>query len=91
MNLYITEKLTVFNSLKCCLVLFGNFKYIKRTNVLFSNLCVPFREFQVGRVGFDGFNYYIFILTLFARSPKPCQRFMKGRFVCVLQPKPRNR
>ena len=24
------------------------------------------------------------------RTPKPCQRFLKGRFVCILQPKPRN-
>ena len=24
------------------------------------------------------------------RSPKPCQRFLKGRFLCILHPKPRN-
>ena len=30
-------------------------------NVLFSDFCVPFPEFQVGRVAFNGTNYYIFI------------------------------
>ena len=30
-------------------------------NTLFSDLCVPFLEFQVGCVVFDGTNYYIFI------------------------------
>ena len=62
---------------------------MKKTNALFSDLCFPFLEFQVGRVAFDGTNYYIFIFgTVY--SPKPCQRFMKGRFVCILQPTPRN-
>ena len=49
-NLYITEKL-----------LFGNFKYIKRTNALFSDLCFPSSEFQVRRVAFEGTNYYLLI------------------------------
>ena len=31
---------------------------------------------------FDGTNYYIFIFDTI-RSPKPCQRFFKGRFVCI--------
>ena len=58
-------------------------------NALFSDLCFPFPEFMVGRVAFDGTNYYIFIFyTVY--SPKQCQRFLKGRFVCILQPKPRN-
>ena len=55
-------------------------------NALFSDLCFPFPEFQVGRVAFDGTNYYIFIFfTVY--SPKPCQRFWKDRFVFILQPK----
>ena len=58
-------------------------------NALFSDLCFPFPEFQVGRVAFDGTNYYIFIFDT-VYSPKPCQRFLKDRFVSVLQPKPRN-
>ena len=60
-----------------------------RTNALFSDLCFPFPEFQVGRIAFDGTNYYIFIFDTVYR-PKPCQRFLKGRLVCILQPKPRN-
>ena len=44
---------------------------------------------HVKRVVFDGTNYYIFIFDAIC-SPKPCQRFLKGRFVCILQPKPRN-
>ena len=45
-------------------------------NALFSDLCVPFPEFQVVRVAFDGTNYYIFIFDATSnRSPKPCQRF----------------
>ena len=58
-------------------------------NALFSELHFPLPEFQVGRVAFDGTNYYIFIFDTI-RSPKPCQRFLKGRFVCILQPKSRN-
>ena len=58
-------------------------------SALFSDLCFPFQEFQVGHVAFDGTNYYIFIFDTI-RSPKPCQRFLKGRFVCILQRKPRN-
>ena len=54
----------------------------------FSNFCFPFLKFQVGRVVFDGNNYYIFIFDT-VYSPKPCQR-LKGCFVCILQPKPRN-
>ena len=73
-NLYITEKLI---------------KFFKSLNALFFDLSFPFPEFQVGPVAFDDTNYYIFIFgTIF--SPKPCQRFLKDRFVCVLQPKPRN-
>ena len=45
-------------------------------NALFSNLCFSFPEFQVGRVSFDGTNYYIFIFDSI-RSPKPCQRFFE--------------
>ena len=56
---------------------------------MFSDLCFPFQEFQVGRVAFDGTNYYIFIFDT-VYSPKSCQRFLKGRFACILQPKPRN-
>ena len=69
--------------------MFGNFRYIKRTNDLFSNLCFPLPEFQVGRVAFDGTNYYMFVIDTI-RSPKPCQRVLKDRFVCILQPIPRN-
>ena len=58
-------------------------------NDLFSDLCFSFPKFQVGPVAFDGTNYYIFVFdTVF--SPKASQRFLKGRFVCILQPKPRN-
>ena len=57
---------------------------------MFSDLCqFPFPEFQVGRVAFDGTNYYTFIFDT-VYSPKPCQCFLKGRFVCILQPKTRN-
>ena len=56
---------------------------------MFSDLYFSLPEFQVQRVTFDGTNYYIFIFDTI-RSPKPCQRFMKGRFVCILQPKPQN-
>ena len=58
-------------------------------NALFSDLCFSFPEFQVGRFAFDGTNYYIFIFDT-VDSSKPCQRFLKGCFVCNLQPKPRN-
>ena len=60
-------------------------------NALFSDLSFPFefQKFQVGRVAFDGTNYYIFIFDT-VYSPKPCQCFLNGRFVCILQPKPRN-
>ena len=60
-----------------------------RTNALFSDLCFPFPEFQVGRVAFDATNYYIFIFDTIC-SPKRCQRFLKGRFICISQPNPRN-
>ena len=42
---------------------------MKRTNALFSEFCFPFPEFQVGRVAFDGTNYYIFIFDT-VYSPK---------------------
>ena len=58
-------------------------------NALFSDLCFPFLKLQVGRVAFDGTNYYIFIFDA-VYSLKSCQRFLKDRFVCNLQPKPRN-
>ena len=58
-------------------------------NALFSDLCFPFPEFKVGRVAFDGTNYYIFIFDTI-RSPKPYQRFLNGCFICILQPKLRN-
>ena len=58
-------------------------------DALFSGPCFLSPEFQVGRAAFDGTNYYIFIFDTIC-SPKPCQRFLKGRFVCILQPKPRN-
>ena len=58
-------------------------------NALFFNHCFPFPEFQVGRVAFDGTIYYIFIFDTICCS-KLSQRFLKGRFVCILQPKPRN-
>ena len=40
-------------------------------NALFSNLCFPFLEFQVGRVAFDDTNHYIFIFDT-VYSPKLC-------------------
>ena len=43
----------------------------------------------MGRVAFGGTNFYIFIIDTI-RSPKPCQRFLKDHFVCILQPKLRN-
>ena len=64
-NLYVTERLNKFSKL-----LFSFYLVISkkgRTNALFSDVCVPFPEFQVGRVTFDGTNYYIFIFdTIFA-------------------------
>ena len=36
---------------------------------LFSDLCVPFPVFQVGRVAFYGTNFYIFLFDTI-RSPK---------------------
>ena len=84
-NLYITEKLIEFSKSPFNLYLVISNKEGERTPC-FSDLCVPSPEFQVRRVAFDGTNYYIFIFnTIF--SPKPCQRFLKGRFVCILQPK----
>ena len=56
---------------------------------MFSDVCFPCPEFQVGRVAFYGTNYYIFIFDT-VYSPKPFQRFLKGRFVCILQSKPLN-
>ena len=56
----------------------------------FPTFVFHFPEFQVGRVAFDGTNYYIFIFDTIC-SPKPCQRLLKGRFICILQLKPRNR
>ena len=58
-------------------------------NALFSDLCFPFPELQVGRVTFDGTKYFIFIFDTLC-SPKSCQCFLKGYFVCILEPKPRN-
>ena len=43
----------------------------------------------MGCVAFGGTNFYIFIIDTI-RSPKPCQRFLKDHFVCILQPKLRN-
>ena len=55
-NLYITEKLIKFSkSLFNFYLVISN--KIKRTNALFSDLCFPSPEFQVGRVAFDGTNY----------------------------------
>ena len=87
-NLYITEKLIKFSkSLFNFYLAISNRK--RRSNNLFFDLCFPFSEFQVGRVAFDGTNYYIFIFDTIC-SLKPCQRFLKSRFVCILQSKPRN-
>ena len=47
---------------------------MKRTNALFSDFFFPSPEFQVGRVAFDGTNYYIFKFNTIS-SPKPCQGF----------------
>ena len=58
-------------------------------NAVFSDLCFPSPEFQVGRVAFDGTNYYIFIFDTIC-SQKPCQRFLKCCSICILQPKPQN-
>ena len=58
-------------------------------NALFSDLCFPFPEFQVGHVAFDGISYYIFIFDSI-RSPKLCQCFLKDHFVCILQPNTQN-
>ena len=56
---------------------------------MFSDLCFPFPEFQVGRVAFGCTKYYIFLFDSIL-NPKPRQRFSKGRFLCILEPKPRN-
>ena len=66
-NLYITEKLVKFSK--------SRFDFS-----LFSDLCFPFPEFQVGRVTLDGTSYYIFIFDTIC-SLKPCQRFLKGRLL----------
>ena len=55
----------------------------------FFDLCFPLPEFQVGRVAFDSISYYIFIFDTIC-SPKPCQRFLKDCYVCILQQKPQN-
>ena len=34
-------------------------------NALFSDLCFPFPELQVGRDAFDGTSYYIFVSAFF--------------------------
>ena len=60
----------------------------EKERLVFRPLC-SLSEFQVGRVSYDDTNYYIFIVDTI-RSPKPCQPFLKGRFVCILQPKLRN-
>ena len=57
---------------------------------MFSDLTFPFPEFQVGRVAFDDIIAITFSYLTLLVVPKPCQRFMKGRFVCTLQTKPRN-
>ena len=59
-NLYINVKLIKFSK-SLLNILFGNFKQIKRTKALFSDLCFPSPEFQVKSVVFNGTNYYIFI------------------------------
>ena len=87
-NLYITEKLIKFSKSLFYLYLVISTKK-KKANALFSDLCFPFPEFQVGRVAFDGTNYDIFVFDTIC-SLKPCQRFLKDRFVCILQTKPRN-
>ena len=40
-------------------------------NALFSDLCFPSPEFQVGRVAFDGSNYYIFIFDTISSTGGP--------------------
>ena len=87
-NLFITEKLIKLSKSLFNLYLVISNKEGERTPC-FSGLCFPSPEFQVRRVAFDGTNYYIFIFNTIC-SPKPCQRFLKGRFVCILQPKSRN-
>ena len=87
-NLYIIEKLIKLSkSLFNFNLVISNRK--KKTNALFSDLCFPFPEFQVGRVALDGTSYYVFIFGTTCSS-KPCPRFLKGRFVFILQPKPRS-
>ena len=83
-NLYITEKPIKFSkSLIYFYLVILNKK--KRTNALFPDLCFPL----VGRAPFDGTNYYIFVFDT-VYSPKLCQRLLKGLFIRILQPKPRN-
>ena len=60
-----------------------------RTNALFSDLCFPSPDFQVGRVAFDGKNYYIFIFDTICVQDR-VSIFLKSRFVSILEPKPRN-
>ena len=86
-NLYITEKLIKFS--KSPFYFYLLISKNRENGHLVSDLCFPFPEFQVGRVAFDCTNYYMFILDT-VYSPKPCQRFLKDRFVCNLQPKSRN-
>ena len=60
-------------------------------NALFSDFCFPLiPEFQIGHVAFAGTNYYYIFIFDTIRSPKPCQHFLKGHFVCILQTKPQN-
>ena len=87
-NLHITGKLIKFSKSLFNFYLVIQIKKRERTPC-FSTFVFPFPEFQVGRVAFDGTNYYIFIFDT-VYSPKLCQRFLKGCFVCILQPKPRN-
>ena len=55
----------------------------------FPTFVFPFRSSKSDVFAFEGTNYYICIFDT-VYSPKLCQRFQKGRFVCILQPKPRN-
>ena len=56
----------------------------------FPDLCFPILEFQIGRGAFNGTNYYIFMFDTIRSPIKPYHGILKGRFVCILQPKPRN-
>ena len=77
--MYITEKLTKFSKLL--------FHFYLAISNKYRLIDFPFPEFHVESIALDGISYYICIFNTI-RSPNLCQRFLKGLFVGILEPKP---